>query len=630
MKRSSVPGAPAVLLPVFLLLTLTFSAPAQTTIQISVDATDVPRRLIHAHLIIPATPGPMTLYYPQWLPGEHGPTGPIADLAGLRITALNRPVAWQRDPTNMFQFHLTVPPAATSLDVSLDFISPADAAGFSSGSSATSELAVLNWNQFLLYPASTPTDQLNYQATLKVPQGWRYGTALPIATESGNTIQFKPSSLTTLVDSPVSTGAHYRTIDLSPNGTPPHYLHIAADSDRALEITPEQVTHLKNLVQETGALFGARHYRDYHFLLTLSDHIAHFGLEHHESSDDRIGERSLVDEGPRHVTASLLPHEFTHSWNGKYRRPSGLATPDYEKPMKGDLLWVYEGLTQYLGEILTPRSGLLTPELYREHLALTAADLDNESGRQWRPLQDTATAAQILYGSRTDYSDFRRTVDFYPEGELIWLEADVTIRQLSQGKKSLDDFCRAFHGGSSGPPQLKPYTFDDVVATLNAVQPHDWAAFLRTRLDSTGPHAPLGGIVNSGWKLVYNDTAPVLLLDGEAEGKLASFWYSLGIKIKDDTTVIDVRVGSPAQKAGIAPAVKAIAVDNRQYSPVVLREALARAAKTPEPIDLLVRDGEIYKTFHIDYHQGEKYPHLERDESKPDLLTAIVKPHAPQ
>ena len=612
---------------VAILLLLTSAVIAQTPpIRLQVDATDAPRRLIHGRLTFPVKPGPLTLYYPQWIPGEHAPTGPISDLANLRITAAGVPIPWHRDPLNMFAFRLDVPPNTTQIEVALDLISPPETGGFSSGSSATPEMAVLNWNQFLLYPSGTPTDRLDIQATLKVPAGWRYGTALPIASESGDTVQFKPSSLTTLIDSPVSTAAHYRTIDLNPGGMPPHFLHLAADSERALEITPEQVTHLKNLVQQTGALFGARHYRDYHFLLSLSDHIAHFGLEHHESSDDRIGERSLVDENLRAATADLLPHEFTHSWNGKYRRPAGLATPDYEKPMQGDLLWVYEGLTEYLGEVLTPRSGLWTPELYRDHLALTAAELDNEAGRRWRPLQDTATAAQTLYGARDDYADLRRGVDFYPESELIWLEADVLIRQLSKGQKSLDDFCRIFHGGSTGQPELKPYTMPEVVSTLNTVQPYDWSAFLHQRLDTTSEHAPLNGIVNSGWKLVYSDTQSALDRDFEANHKLTSFWYSLGFKVRDEGDISDVRVGSPAQKAGIAPAVKLVAVNNRHYNATLLRETIAAAAKTASPIELLIRDGDIYKILRVDYHAGERYPHLERDESKPDLLTEIIKP----
>lgn len=610
------------------LLSLLFAAivSAQDVIKLSVDATDIPRRLIHARTTYPVKPGPFTLLYPQWIPGEHGPTGPIADLVGIQVSGGGKSLPWARDSVNMFAFHIDVPTGVSSLDVAIDFISPPDAAGFSSGGSATSEMAVLSWNQFVLYPAGTPTDQLNIQANLKVPNGWRYGTALPIANETGNTIQFKPSSITTLIDSPVISGAHFRTIDLSPGETPAHFLHIASDSDAALEITPAQVTQLKNLVKETGALYGARHYRDYHFLLSLSDHVAHFGLEHHESSDDRIGERSLVDDSLRRLTAGLLPHEFTHSWNGKYRRPAGLATADYEQPMKGDLLWVYEGLTEYLGEILTPRSGLSTPEYYREELAATGAALDKEVGRTWRPLQDTATAAQILYSARSDYADFRRSVDYYPEGTLIWLDADVTIRQLSKGSKSLNDFCKAFHGGQSGAPLVKPYTFEDIVTTLNSVQPYNWTKFLRDRLDSTAPSAPLNGITGGGWKLTYTDTPSENWKDHESESKLVDLSYSLGMKIREDGTVSDVKVGSAAQKSGIAPSVKVVAVNNRQYNPTVLHDAMRAATKAPEPMEFLVRDGEIFKTFKVDYHAGEKYPHLERDASRPDLLTEIITP----
>ena len=458
-------------------------------IKLHVDATDAPRRMFHVRLTIPAKPGPMTLLYPEWIPGEHGPTGPITDLAGLKITAGGQTVPWKRDSANMYAFHVTVPAGASALDVVFDQISPPETSGFSSGASATSELAVLSWNQFLLYPEGTPADQLQLQANLKVPDSWRYGTALPIAHESGNEIEFQPSSLTTLIDSPVSTGKHYRTVELGRDGSIVHYLHLAGDSDRAVEITPSQVEHYKNLVTEAGALFGSRHYRSYHFLLTLSDHVASFGLEHHESSDDRVRERGLVDDAAAKVNADLLPHEFVDSWNGKYRRPAGLVTPDYSEPMKGDLLWVYEGLTNYLGEILTPRTGLYTPAEFREKLAITAAQLDRKSGRQWRPLEDTAIAAQLLYEAREDYSDFRRGVDYYDEGTLIWLDVDVTIRTLSNGQKSLNDFCKLFHGGPGGAPALKPYNFDDVVTALNTVQPYDWGGFLRERVTTVQPRA---------------------------------------------------------------------------------------------------------------------------------------------
>ena len=550
------------------------------------------------------------------------------NLVGLKIEGGGNTIAWKRDDVNMFAFHLDVPAGVTSLDVAFDFISPPESGGFSSGSSATSELAVLNWNQVLLYPQGSQPDDLQYQATLRVPSGWRYGTALPIARESGNQIEFQPSSLTTLIDSPLSAGAHYRTIDLGADNGIAHYLNLAADSDRALEVSPEIVGEYRNLVKEAGALFGTRHYRDYHFLYTLSDHVAHFGLEHHESSDDRYDERTLIDPDSQMVSADLLSHEFVHSWNGKFRRPSGLLSGDhdggYATPMKGDLLWVYEGLTEYLGEVLASRSALWTPEDYRERLAETAAALDNEFGRRWRPLEDTAIAAQILYDAGSDYADYRRGVDFYPEGVLIWLDADTTIRRLSKGKKSLDDFCRAFAGGPGGVPALKPYDLADVVAALNAVEPYDWAGFLKERLQSTSAHAPLGGIDRSGWKLVYDGDRSDFWKANEDAEKLTDLTYSVGLKVKDDGTIADIAFAGPAGKAGISPSTKLIAVNSRQFSATELRDAIDRAVTDIAPIELLIKDGEYYKTYRVDYHGGQRYPHLVRDGNTPDLLTEII------
>jgi predicted metalloprotease with PDZ domain len=574
----------------------------------------------------------MTLLYPEWIPGEHMPSGPIVNLVGLKFQAGGQTVAWRRDSVNMYAFHIEVPAGASSVDAAFDFISPPEEGGYSSGSSATSELAVLNWNQLLLYPQGAQPDTLPYQAALRLPGSWRYGTALPIARESASEIEFQPATLTTLIDSPLLAGAHFRTVELGTDRGAPHYLHLAGDSDRAIEISPELTDEYKNLVAETGALFGSRHYRDYHFLFTLSDHVAHFGLEHHESSDDRLGERTLVDPGPRKLSGTLLPHEFVHSWNGKYRRPIGLtsdgADGGYDTPMKGDLLWVYEGLTNYLGEILAPRSGLESMEDFRESLAIDAAALDTKFGRAWRPLEDSAVAAQILYEAGSDYADYRRSVDYYPEGTLIWLDADVTIRQLSKGARSLDDFCRAFEGGPGGAPAMKPYDFADVVAALNSVQPYDWADFLNSRLHSTEPHAPLGGIEHSGWKLVYDAERSDFLKAEEAERRMIDLSHSIGLKVKEDGTVIDIAYGGPAHKAGIAPAVAIVAVDNRQFTPTILREAVQATASTTKPLELLIKTGEYYETHRIDYHGGERYPHLVRDPAVPDLLSAILKPLA--
>jgi predicted metalloprotease with PDZ domain len=617
-------------IPTLALIAACASLYGQTPVRLRVDATDAPRRLFHVQMTMPAKTGAMTLLYPEWIPGEHGPTGPVVNLVGLKVQGGGKSIAWKRDSVNMYAFHIDVPAGVSSLDVNFDFISPPESSGFTSGASATTELAVMSWNQLLLYPEGTQPDDLQYQATLKVPHSWRYGTALPIARESGNEIEFQPASLTTMVDSPVSAGLHYRTIDLGTDNGIPHYLHLAADSDRALEVSPEVVGQYKNLVKEAGALFGTRHYRGYHFLFTLSDHVAHFGLEHHESSDDRYDERTLIDPDTQRVSADLLSHEFVHSWNGKFRRPLGLTSAGhdggYDTPMLGDLLWVYEGLTEYLGEVLAPRSALWTPEDYRDRLAETAAALDNKFGRQWRPLEDTAVAAQLLYDAGSDYGDYRRSVDYYPEGTLIWLEADVTIRQLSKGKKSLDDFCHSFHGGTGGAPALKTYEMSDVVAALNAVQPYDWAGFLNQRLHSTDAHAPLGGIEHSGWKLVYNAERSDMWKAVEDGEKFVDLSYSVGLKVKEDGTIVDIAFDGPAGKAGVSPSAKLIAVNNRQFTETVLRESVQKAATDTKPLELLVKNGEYFQTFRVDYHGGERYPHLVRDGNTPDLLTQIISP----
>jgi predicted metalloprotease with PDZ domain len=599
------------------------------TVTLKVDATDAPRRLFHVQMRMPAKPGPLTLLYPKWIPGEHMPVGPITNLVGLKITAAGQTVPWRRDAVNMYAFHVEVPQNTTSLDVAFDYISTSDASFFSSsGSSATSELAVLNWNQTLLYPQGSDPDRMSYQATLQVPSGWRYGTALPIARESGNEIEFQPASLTTLIDSPVSAGLHYRTVDLGNNGGASHYIHIAADSERALDATPDTIEHWKNVVAETGALFGTRHYRSYHFLLTLSDYTVHIGIEHHESSDDRLQEHALIDPEILKAEATLLSHEMTHSWNGKYRRPVGLATGGYDAPMQGDLLWVYEGLTNYLGEVLAARGGLWSPADYRDSLAITAAQLDRESGRSWRPLEDTAIAAQLLYAAPDEYSDYRRSVDYYPEGSLIWLETDVLIRSLSHGTKSLNDFCRSFHGGPGGAPALKPYNFEDLVTALNAVQPYDWAGFFQTRLRSTDPHAPLGGINGGGWKLVYNATQSDLWKAFEHSRKQIDLSFSIGLRVKDDGTIIDVSWNGASAKAGITPSTKLIAVNGRQFDPATLREAVQQTATSTTPLELLIKTGDYYKTYRVDYRGGERYPHLERDNTAADVISLISAPLA--
>jgi predicted metalloprotease with PDZ domain len=608
---------------VFLFSFLGWAANAPTVI-ISVDATHAPRKILHASLKIPAAPGDLTLYYPKWIPGEHAPDGPVVDLAGLFFKANGQTLKWRRDLLDGFTIHVDVPAGVNQVDAELDFLSPATLeTGFSAGSSATDKLAVISWNQVLLYPKGWKSDDINYTASLKLPEGWKFGTPLPIASQSGNEIHFATASLTTLVDSPVITGEFLKIVPLAQD--PLTEMDIAADSAAALEAPAEVWDHYKSLVEQAQKLFGAHHYRDYHFLYTLSDHVAHFGLEHHESDDSRVGERDLVDETGRKLSASLLPHEYVHSWNGKYRRPYDLATPDYQQPMQDDLLWVYEGLTNYLGFVLSARSGLLTTEQDRDDLAITAAELDHLPGREWRNLQDTADAAPQLYFAPQSWYSWRRGTDFYSEDTLNWLWVDVIIRQQSKGKKSIDDFCHLFHGAPSTGPALRTYTFDDVVNALNQVVPYDWRSFWTDRLTNHGPRAPLGGIDGGGWKLIYNDTPSEMMSAAGGMFHFVPAGLALGLSVREDGGITDTIETEVAAKAGIGPGMKVVAVNGRRFSPDILRDAIKAAKGSSATIDLLVENTDYYKTYKLDYHEGEMYPHLVRDESKPDLLTEILK-----
>jgi predicted metalloprotease with PDZ domain len=596
-------------------------------ITLSVDASEAPRKIFHAQLRIPAKPGTLTLYYPKWLPGEHGPTGPITDLTGLKFTAGGKTLKWRRDLLDGFTFHVEVPENENEVVASLDYASPASfEPGYSAGLSATEKLYIVSWNTLLLYPAGYGSDQLTYTASLRLPAGWKFGTSMHVSNQAGNEIHFAPVSLTMLVDGPVLAGEYLKVVPLTPpgDGTPAE-LDLAADSAAALDAPEEVWEHYRNLVKQAGILFGARHYTHYNFLLTLSDHVAHFGLEHHESNDSRIEERSLIEEDGRKLSAGLLPHEFVHSWNGKYRRPADLATPDYEQPMQTDLLWVYEGLTSYLGDMLAARSGERTPELARDALAQIAADLDHRSGRVWRNLQDTADGVPDMQNAPRAWEDYRRGLDYYDEDVLTWLWADVIIRQQTKGAKSLDDFCKLFQGAPSGPPMVKPYTFDDVVNGLNQVAPYDWRGFWTERLSNYGPGAPLGGVTGGGWKLVYDENPSELDRAENRDGKSLNAHYSMGLMAGSDGVVKDTVAGMLAAKAGIGPGMKIIAVNGRAFSTDAWHDAIHAAKSSPTPIELIVENTDYFRVVKLDYHGGEKYPHLVRDESKPDLLTEIYR-----
>ncbi len=626
--------APRAALAAFAVLftpTLIQAQSASQPITLAVDLTDAPRRMLHATEILPVQPGPMDLAYPKWIPGEHGPTGPIDNQAGFVLTTdTGVRVKWERDLVDMYVYHITIPAGASSLTARMDFLATAGAAGFSAGASTSANLALLSWNEVIVYPGGTDAAKVMVTPSLTVPAGWHFGSALESTNGSLDRPSFKTVSLEQLVDSPVLAGRWFREIPLAPEITPKHFLDLAGDGPEDIALSQEHIDEFNKLVRETGALYKSRHYNAYHFLVTLSDQVAHFGLEHHQSSDDRVNEKTFVDDNAFIANGLLLPHEFTHSWNGKYRRPAGLATPNYQVPMKGDLLWVYEGLTEYLGDVLAARSGIWNPAIYRDRLATVWGQFnDARPGREWRNLQDTATAAQILYSAGGPYDNWRRATDYYDEGELLWLEVDCTIRQKTGGKKSINDFTALFHGlGGTTGPKVVPYTFDDVVTALNTVVPNDWAAFLHTRLDANGRLAPETNGLNtvSGYKLNYTDKPNYWSQLSESEENILDARYSVGLLAQANGNIGDVILDSPAYKAGLAPGFTIVAVNGRAFQTSLLRTAIQDAKGHGPAIDLIVANTGYYKVIRVEYHDGERYPQLERAEGSKDYLDDILAP----
>jgi predicted metalloprotease with PDZ domain len=601
----------------------TASAAPPPPISISVDATQVSRRILHAKLIFPVHPGPLTLYYPKWMPADHSPDGPVWNLTGLKFFSGERQLPWQQDDVDMYAFHLVVPKGISSVEGSLDFLisAPGPTIDFSASGAAT--LFILMWNQVLLYPKGWPASELTFVPTLSLPSDWKFSTSLPISKRSGNTVSFSPVALDLLVDSPVQSGQFMRVFPLSPR--PPQELDVLSDDAWALDVPPDLIDGYKRLVAEADALYKSHHFREYHFLLTLSDNVMELGQEHHESSDDRVKQHTLVDPNARLHMAGLFPHEFSHSWNGQYRRPEGLGTPDFQEPMKGELLWVYEGLTEYLGTVLSARSGLLTPAQSHDRIATVASEMEHRAGRQWRSLQNTATAAQILYFTVPEWASYRRGTDFYPEGVLIWLEVDATIRKLTGDRKSMDDFCRVFYAGHEGEPVIKTYTSADLVSTLNGIAPNDWEAFFRSRLDATAK-APLGGLLGSGWRLVYNNEPNEMISAADAVSGTGDLTSSLGLRVKHDGSVVDSIPGLPAFEAGISPYFKIVGVNGREFSLDELKRAIHDSETHSTPIEITTSNTGKLALHKLQYHQGSQFPHLERVDGSPDYLDEILKP----
>jgi predicted metalloprotease with PDZ domain len=592
-------------------------------IRIAVDASDFERRIVRIRETVSGISADTVLLYPQWLPGTHAPEGPIDRLAGLKITANGAPVSWTRDPVDIYAFHVHTAASVKVIDIDFEYLSPTSSKiGMLEMSR---DILMLEWNSVILYPAGYFARRVPVEASLTLPADWKFGSALEVSSTSGAQTKFSRVSLETLIDSPVYAGRYTSRLDLAPGSTLAVHLNLFADRPELLAVKPEQIEAYRKLVQQAYILFGSHHYAHYDFLYSLSDQIQQAGLEHHQSSENGSDPEAFTEWDKTAYDRDLLVHEFTHSWNGKFRRPADLWTPNYNVPMQNSLLWVYEGQTQYWGQVLAARAGLWTEQQALDELALTAAYYETEPGRRWRAEQDTTNDEIINPRRPMSWQDWQRYEDYYSEGQLIWLDADTLIRERSKGRRSLDDFARAFFGMENGSYSEVTYSFDDVVKALNAVEPYEWSAFLRARLDATASPAPLDGLRRGGYKLVYTDTPNDLLKAGDEQRKRVSLSFSIGVEVDDkDGTIMQVAWDGPAFKAKLTESAQILAVNGAAYSADILKDAIGAAKDTKLPIELIVKTGDRYRVVSIDYHNGLRYPHLERDASAVARLDDIL------
>ncbi|HEY0749064.1 MAG TPA: hypothetical protein VGD63_20335 [Steroidobacteraceae bacterium] len=596
-------------------------------IQLVVDASDTARRIVHVHETLSGVGPDTVLFYPKWLPGTHAPEGTIDRLAGIRITARGVPVSWKRDPVDVYAFRLHPTAGTKSVDIDFDYLSPTSAKVGALEISA--DLLLLEWNELVLYPAGYFARQIPVQASLTLPANFQLASALETASADRAVTHFKRTTLETLLDSPVYAGRYASKVDLDPGSAVPVHMDLFADRPELLAAKPEYIEAYRNLVRQAYKLFASHHYNHYDFLYSLSDQIQQNGLEHHQSSEDGSDPESFTKWDKTAFVRDLLPHEFTHSWNGKFRRPADLWTPNYNVPMQDSLLWVYEGQTEYWGQVLAARSGLRTRQQALDQLALTAAHYEIQKGRQWRTLQDTTNDEIINPRRPQSWSDWQRFEDYYDESALIWLDVDTLIRERSKGVRSLDDFARAFFGINDGSFAVVTYTFEDVVKALNAVEPNDWSSFLRQRLDAIAKPAPLDGFKRGGYKLVYTDTPSDYQAVTEDQRKRVDLLNSIGIEIdaKDagaDGTISQVIWDSPAFKAKLIEGAQILAINGIAYSSDVLKDAIREAHGQQKPIELIVKIGDRFMVANLDYHEGLRYPHLERDGAEPASLDNIL------
>jgi len=604
-------------------LPVTADVPYPGVIALEADARDTSRRIVRVHETLPVTPGPLVLLYPEFVAGAHYALNTVDHLTGLAISAAGRRLAWRRDPVATHAFHLDVPPGVVSLDIRFELLTPTDPK--QGRVTITDDIAHLQWESLVLYPAGHFARQIAVEPSVLLPAGWQLGTALETASSTGTTTRFRRTDLETLLDSPVMAGGNFRRIDLD-DGPRAVRLDLVADDPGSLAITEAQIATLQRLVAETDRLFGgARHFAHYDWLLALSDSLGGIGREHLQSSENAAPADTFTAWDKVSTRRALLPHEYVHSWNGKFRRGADSWRPDSNSPIGNSLLWVYEGQTQYWGIVLAARAGLLTPAQARDMLAQTAATAADPSGRAWRTLADTTNDPQVQMRRPQPWASRIRNQDYYGEGALVWLDADTLIRERSQGARSLDDFARDFFGGD-GRTVTETYNFDDVVAALNRVLPYDWAAFLRARLEAND-RPPLDGLIRGGYRLDFADMPTDYQKSADAVARRTDLSWSIGFIVESkDATLSAVRWDGPAYKAGLTAGSQLIAVGGVPYTPELLLAAIRAAKGGGPPVELIVKSLDRLGGVTIDWHGGLRYPALMPDAAAAKPLDAILAP----
>lgn len=580
-----------------------------------VDETQAARKLAFVHEEIRVNSGELVLAYPLWIPGEHGPTGPLQQFANLRIRSGNTPLPWTRDPIEIATIHVDVPANTDSISVDFDTLME---------NTVSDHQLLLAWNTVVLYPRGIDKTELMIQPSVLLPPNWKKASSLQVTGQTGDRVNFAPISLERLIDSPVLAGDFLRTIPLSSSW--PAELDVTGDSQAAIDKVDDEhaIDIFAKLIDQDRAMFGFRHWQKMHILVSESDARPYDGLEHEDSPYNAIEDAGLSKKSVlKKMGFPLLAHEQSHSWCGKYRRPAELySKADYQGPEQTSLLWVYEGLNEYIGMLLATRAGFNDQAYMRDYLGWTAADLSHRTARAAIPLVDTATEDWVLRNELGDWAELRRGQDYYDEGALMWLRADVIIREQTKGRKSLDDFLRTFLGQRDTGPIVAPYNRKDVEDALAAVTPYDWHNFIETRVYQVNRKPPTDGLEAAGWRLTYNATPNDEYFWSNLVPINVFATYSLGFAVEKDGSIFDVLPGSPAYEAGLGPHMIIIAVDGRAYSPEVLNESIAHPRNGK--ITLIVRNFDSVETREIRYDGGIRHPHLERIPNTHDYLTEIL------